>query len=236
MASIYDLSWNRSSFLSKLVLVLKSEWRVLRNRNDVGSLSSLSSIYYSVAGTSFSKIPRLRFFSKLSFWNFWSRLSQSISWWGTWAPLGLFCRWQMLPVSNKMFRTVGGYSHLSVSLCDVRQSILRERGKLNEAFSCIIFAISKKPKGYSLALLLISKADILKRRGEWERLLEIRRLVFQAFEIAKTIEKDNPRQAIRIYYGCADLWKRVGVDGEVFLERARKLTEQVGAKDQLVKT
>ncbi len=73
MATIYDLSWARTSFVAKLILFMRSifeQWRKI-NAIDVrvkaAGYSALSSTYYSIAGTAaahleaFGEKPRLWF-------------------------------------------------------------------------------------------------------------------------------------------------------------------------------
>jgi len=240
MTSIYDLSWNRSDFLSKLVLVLKSEWAMLtaKKADKVNVLSALSSTYYTVAGTA-SKALRREVSPSSGFllWDFWISSMWSIFWLCSWAPLGLFCYWQMLPVSNKMLKLAGGYEPLSVGQLDVRQSILRKKKRWDDALFCVDWALRKRnPIGHSLALLLVGKADILERRNkDWGNFGEIKNLTHQAIKIAEEVEESEPHQSIRIYKNCADLWERMNEDGQLLRDKARSLAKRVGAKDQLLK-
>lgn len=230
MKKIYDLSWNKDGFFDKVSLVKKSrqEVKVAKTNNKVGTLSALSSTYYSVAGTA---IAQLRSKTQLS----WKSLLLPL-WFVTWLPLGAWCYWRMLPISNKALRIAGEYQNLSVSQCDDRQSILRRRGQLDEALFCINSTFYKEPVGHTLALLLVGKADVLERQNkEWGNFSEIKGLIYRALDIAKEIESDEPQQAIRIYRNCANLVERIGEDGSLLRKKAKQIAQRVGAKDQLLK-
>ena len=241
MEKIYDLSWNKSGFFAKLQLFFASIQRERKKmksgivRERIGGYSALSSTYYSIVGSTFAQFKTI-FLPKRMVLLAPILVPIRLTWFiCSWFPLGAWCYYRMLPVSDKMLQIAGGYQNLSVSQCDIRQSILRKRERLSEAMTCIDSAFNKKLSGHSFALLLVGKAGVLERQGGRENFSEIKGLIYQAIEIAEKVEGDEPQQAIRIYRNCANLVKRIGEDGELLRKKAKQLAERVDAKDQLAK-
>jgi len=238
MASIYDLSWSKTSFFAKLALFFKS---INKDNNKINSnvsamraegYSALSSTYYSIAGTSFSQ---LRAIWKPSWLVLLAPLR--VLWWSiSWLPLGAWCYFRMLHFSNKVAKLVG-YQSMSAEQCDVRQSILRARRKYEEAKHCIQHALIKPTRAHTRGLLHASLADVyLKLETDWQDEAEIE-VQSALLEVAET-EKYDPRQAARIYRQCADLTDQIrstAEPGMVMRRRAEKLARDADAQDQLLK-
>lgn len=207
MVSIYDLSWNKDSFISKICLFFKSNLNARKRinlgnklgnyRDKAAAYSALSSTYYSIAGTAYAKFRAI--FEVNSLWLFCVKFLTFIF---TWAPLGLWCNYRMLHLSNKFALLIDAEDATSGE-CDIRQSILRRRGRFSEAKIWIESGLKKKDiELHSIALLFIGRADIYKNLGDWEKTEEY---VKMALEIAETVEKININQAIRIYKHCVNL-------------------------------
>lgn len=234
MTSIYDLSWSETSFLAKLQLFFKSlkrEKEKMRSSDrqvQAGGYSALSSTYYSIVGTAFSQL-------KAAFRPKWFAPVKVAAWCFTWLPLAAWCYWRMLPLSNRIVELIG-YDGMSADQCDVRQSILRRRGKYDEAKKCIRAALAKNPeKAHTRGLLHVGLADIYRHEGEWHgEETEIKLAIAEA----EKAERIDPRQAARIYRHCAvayEGFKQISL-AEQFREKARTLAQATGAKDQLFKT
>lgn len=242
MTSTYDLSWNRTSFLSKLKLFFRSrkdakeklrkEYRFARAEG----YSDLSSVYYSIAGTAFCQL-------KAIFWPTWLILLAPIRlplWYLTWLPLGAWCYWRMLPLSDRLIELIG-YNGATPEQCDVRQSILRRRGKYDEAKRCIQAAFAMKTDSvHTIGHLHTGLASIYLREDNHQG-VEIE--VSAALDAADIVMDYDIRQAARIYRNCADILSGLGGDNEadnIFLsdqlrEKAKALCESVDARDQALK-
>jgi tetratricopeptide (TPR) repeat protein len=235
MTSIYDLSWGETSFLAKLQLFSKSrkqEKEKMRSsdaRVQAGGYSALSSTYYSIVGTAFSQLkaalhPKLLAPVKVVLWCF------------TWLPLAAWCYWRMLPLSNRIIELIG-YDGMSADQCDVRQSVLRRRGQYEEAKKCIRAALAKNPeKAHTRGLLRVGLAEIYRHEGDWRNAeAEVRMALAEAAEA----EKQDPRQAARIYKHCADITDFVEqgdpLPGSQLRRKAQELAQATGARDQLLK-
>ena len=238
MTSIYDLSWSKTSFLSKLELFLKSQKREEQKiQSDdpilqAEGLSALSSTYYSIVGTAFSQLkatlrPR---------WLVWLAPVRVVVWCFTWLPLATWCYFRMLTLSNRMVEVVG-YDKMSADQCDIRQSILRRRNRLAEAKECIAVAFGKNPeKAHTRGLLHAGLAEIYKTEGNWR---EAEAKVQLAVKEAEEAEKQDPRQAARIYRHCASVadFFEMGdpIPGSRLRRKAETLLQSIGATDQLLK-
>ena len=235
MTSIYDLSWGETSFLAKLQLFFKSrkQEKEKMQSNDqqvrAGGYSALSSTYYSIVGTAFSQLkaalrPKLLAPVKVAAWCL------------TWLPLTAYCYWRMLPLSNRIVELIG-YDGMSADQCDVRQSVLRRRGQYDEAKKCIRAALAKNPeKAHTRGLLRVGLAEIYRHEGNRQ---SARTEVHAALAEAGEAEKQDPRQAARIYKHCADLFGQVGVNDlhptDDLRRKAQELAQATGARDQLLK-
>lgn len=235
MTSIYDLSWGETSFLAKLQLFFKSrqqeKQKMQSNDRQVqaGGYSALSSTYYSIVGTAFSQLkaalrPKLLAPVKVAAWCL------------TWLPLAAYCYWRMLPLSNCIVELIG-YEGMSADQCDVRQSVLRRRGQYEEAKRCIQAALAKNPeKAHTRGLLRVGLAEIYRHEGDWRNAeSEVRTALAEAVEA----EKQDPRQAARIYKHCADITDFVEqgdpLSGGQLRRKAQELAQATGAHDQLLK-
>lgn len=230
MKTTYDLSWKEDSFFSKLALFFKSR---KEQKEKMGSgnpgvrasgYSALSSTYYSIAGTAFAKVKEfeapgvslLRPF-KLMLYCF------------TWLPLGAWCFWRMLSLSDHALALSGGYYSMSAEQCDIRQSILRRRGGYTAAKSCILIALENNPvNGHTRGLLQVGLADIYKREGDQER---FDFAIANAKAAALQIEEEEPNQALRIYRHCHNL-----TGDEFYRAKVEKLIRKTGARDQALKS
>lgn len=235
MTSIYDLSWGETSFLAKLQLFFKSrkqekeKMRTSDRRVQAEGYSALSSTYYSIVGTAFSQL-------KAAVRPRWLAPVKATMWCLTWLPLAVWCYWRMLPLSNRIVELVG-YDGMSADQCDVRQSVLRRRGKYDGAKKCIRVALAKNPeKAHTRGLLRVGLAEIYRHEGDWRNAeTEVRAALAEATEA----EKQDPRQAARIYKHCADITDFVEqgdpIPGSQLRRKAQELAQATGARDQLLK-
>ena len=234
MKSIYGLSWGETSFLAKLQLFFKSrkQEKEKTQSNDrqvrAGGYSVLSSSYYSIVGTSASQL-------KAVFRPKWLAPVKVAVWCLTWLPLAAWCYWRMLPLSDCIVKLIG-YDGMSADQCDVRQSILRRRSKYDEAKRCIQAALAKNPeKAHTRGLLRVGLAEIYRHEGDWGARTEVHAALAEAVEA----EKQDPRQAARIYRHCAELFGQVGGNGRYLTadlrRKAQELAQATGAHDQLLK-
>lgn len=234
MKSIYDLSWGETSFPAKLALFLKSQWRFWKKRLSrdrtawAAAYSALSSTYCSIAGTANKHGEKRK-----------SNVLGLTLWVFTWLPLGGWCYWRMLPLSNKMIKLVG-YEGATADQLDIRQSILWIRKEYIEQDVCLDIAESKDGvSSHTRGLICVGRARLRLHQG---RLDVAYASIIDALHWAWTCENREPRQASRIYGSCAELNKeliskgmKTRFDTGVLRQRARELAEQTGAKDQLLK-
>ena len=232
---IYDLSWGETSFLAKLQLFFKSrkQEREKMRSNDrqvqAGGYSALSSTYYSIVGTAFSQFKAALRPKPLA-------PMRIATWCLTWLPLAAWCYWRMLPLSNRVIELIS-YDGMSADQCDVRQSVLRHRGQYDEAKKCINAALAKNPKkAHTRGLLRVGLAEIYRHEGDWRNAkTEVRAALVEAVEA----EKQDPRQAARIYRHCADITDFVEqgdpIPGSKLRHKAYVLAQATGARDQLLK-
>ncbi len=238
MTSIYDLSWSKTSFLAKLKLFLKSrkrEGEKIRSndpRVQAQGCSALSSTYYSIVGTASSQLKA----TLRPAWLVWLAPVRILIWCLTWLPLTVWCYWRMLPLSDRIVRLVG-YDGMSADQCDVRQSVLRRRGRHDEAERCIRVALNKNPeKAHTRGLLHVGLAGIYQSKGDWrEAEVEVKAALVEAQEA----EKQDLRQAARIYRNCADItdFFEAGdpIPGSQLRSKAKELAQKADAQDQLLK-
>jgi tetratricopeptide (TPR) repeat protein len=235
MTSIYNLSWGETSFLAKLQLFFKSRKQEKEKmhssdaRVQAGGLSALSSTYYSIVGTAFSQLkvalrPKLLAPVKVAVWCF------------TWLPLAAWCYWRMLPLSNRIVELIG-YDGMSADQCDVRQSVLRRRGQYDEAMRCIRAALAKNPeKAHTRGLLHVGLAEIYHYKGDRQSAQEETHAALA--EVAEA-EKQDSRQAVRIYRHCADLFSQIGGNDrhatDDLRRKAQELAQATSTRDQLLK-
>jgi tetratricopeptide (TPR) repeat protein len=238
MTSIYDLSWGETSFLAKLQLFLKSQKqekeKMQSNDRQVQAqgYSALSSTYYSIVGTAFSQLKA----TLRPKWLMWLAPFRIMLWGFTWLPLTAWCYWQMLSLSNRMVELIG-YEGMSADQCDVRQSVLRRRGQYEEAKRCIQAALAKNPeKAHTRGLLRVGLAEIYRHEGDWSN---AETEVKNALAEAEKAEKQDPRQAARIYRHCADITDFVEqgdpIPASQLRRKAQELAHSAGAQDQLLK-
>ena len=234
MTSIYDLSWGESSFLAKLRLFFKSRKQEKKKmgssdaRVQAEGCSALSSTYYSIVGTAFSQLKTARRRT-------WLAPIWIIAWCFTWLPFAAWCYLRMLPLSNRIVRLIG-YEGMSGDQCDVRQSILRRRGRYHEAKTCIHVALAKNPqKAHTRALLHIGLADMYRHDGA---LSNARKELQRALAEAPKAEKQDPRQAARIYRHCADIIDLIDQGNPLSQSlrcKVQELAQAANARDQLLK-
>ena len=147
-----------------------------------------------------------------------------------------YCYWRMLPLSNRIVELIG-YNDMSAEQCDVRQSVLRRRDQYDEAKKCIRAALAKNPeKTHTRGLLRVGLAEIYRHEGDWRNAeAEVRTALTEAAEA----EKQDPRQAARIYKHCADITDFVEqgdpLPGSQLRRKAQELAQATGARDQLLK-
>ena len=142
----------------------------------------------------------------------------------------------MLRFSNQVVKLIG-YDAMTVDQLDIRQSILRCTFQYKEAKSCIYLALKKNPeKPHTRGLLNVGLAEILIKDGDKSGAkFELAHAVTEA----KASERDDPRQAVRIYRHCARLYFKLKdgfiVEGELCLHKARAIARRIEAIDQIVK-
>jgi hypothetical protein len=236
--SIYKLSWDKSSFLAKFDLFTRSIDQSAElvcsedtlKRSD--GYSALSSTYYSIAGTVAAKFRSL-------FHLRWSLLLLPATvplFLLTWLPLGGWCYFRMLPLSDKALACAGGYDNFSADKCDVRQSILQKRKKLGAAVNCIFVGL-KKPNisHHTKAFLYLGLASAKLTSGD--KLFAEESLKW-SLGLVGVVQEYNKNQAIRIYKKAAELAGKLDsfIPAPVTLRRrAKELAENIDAKDQLLK-
>lgn len=187
----YSLSWDRSDFLSKLKLFwlsLSNFWKEIQKpaagiTEKAAAYSALSSTYYSIAGTALAKIRNARY-------SFRALFAAPL-----WFLLGGWCYLRMLSLSDKVVELIG-YDNMSADQCDVRQSILRKRGKFSEARRCIMAAWGKEMSDTSYCLLQLGMADVWIENGD-----KPSEIIKRVHEVLHVLERDNDvslRQKIRI--------------------------------------
>lgn len=236
MISTYALSWNEASFSSKLALFFQSG---KDQKKKIGSASpktrakgysALSSTYYSIVGTAFCQLKM--------FWQHKPRfvgLAWIFLWCLTWLPLAAWCYWRMLHLSNKVVALIG-YHRMSPEQCDIRQSILRRRGKYDEAQKCIESISDKIESLTTRALLLLGLADIHRVRGDRE---SVKKSVTSALMYVSPVEEEDSHQAIRIYRNAAGLLDFAeGKDSKAAHDCRKKaavIAARCAAVDQLLK-
>ena len=235
--TISILSWNKVSFLAKLQLFLKSRKDYMEKIQSNSALdraevcSSLSSSYYSIVGTG---VAHFRNFFRCS-WKLVLFPIFVIVWLLTWFPLMLWCYFDMLHLSNKVVKLIG-YNEMTADQLDIRQSILRRRGRYKEARVCIEIALKKTLNHHTRGLLCVGLAEIfLKEDNRDGVVMEIR----SALHEAEKCEDREPQQASRIYRHCSRLYYMLegkqSVDGKELQRKAEALAMSVGAADQIIK-
>jgi|GEM_PF-1403522 len=232
---VYERSWYKDSFWSKFTLLLDSHKNVahLTSSDDTmersDGYSSLSSTYYSIAGTAFSYI---RYFYK-PVWLLPVFPLRVV----LWGLLGAFCYWRMLPLSDKALACAGGYRNFSADKCDVRQSVLRKRGRFEDAAICCLNGQGKPDVSpHTRALLDLGLADAHIHLGNNNEYAE--RNVKRAVELVEEVKQYDKKQAIRIYKKAAELGEKIKLSvpaPETLRRQAKELAKEVGAKDQLLK-
>lgn len=236
--TISELSWNKVSFLAKLHLYFKStnNFKIRMQSANVHeqaeACSALSSCYYSIVGTGIAHFKNIF----RDDWKFFLFPVLTVIWFLTWFPLVLGCYLSLLHFSNQVVKLIG-YDTMTVDQLDIRQSILRLTMRYKEAKSCIHLALEKKPeKPHTRGLLHVGLAEILIKDGDkFSAKFELAHAVTEA----KASERDDPRQAVRIYRHCARLYFKLKdgfiVDGELCLHKARAIARRIEAIDQIVK-
>lgn len=234
MASIYQLSWARTSFVAKLILFFRANFTQRKKiKSDdfftkAAGYSALSSTYYSIAGTASAQWKAIQ----KPGWGFiWAPFFLV-----TWMPLGGWCWWRMLYLSDRVEGLIG-YDGMTATQCDIRQSILRARGRFYEARVCIEFGLRKEFYDmHTAGLLHCGMAHILMRDGD--RAGATAR-VKAALDSASRAEQTDPRQAGRIYKHCAPIADRVAMPspftGAELRQKAEALAIMTDAADQILK-
>jgi len=234
MASIYDLSWARTWFIAKLILFFRANLKQRRKIKSVdiatkaAGYSALSSTYYSIAGTAGAQCKAIQ----KQAWGFvWIPLFLM-----TWISLGGWCWWRMLYLSDRVEELIG-YGGMTAAQCDIRQSILRARSRFYEARVCIAFGLRKEFfDAHTKGLLHCGMAHLFMRDGS-RMYAEIH--IRAALDAASRAERTDPRQAGRIYKGCAPVadWAVMSspFTGAELLQKAEILAVATYAADQLLK-
>lgn len=235
--TISELSWNKSSFIAKLLLFFKA---TKENKEKIQSssafekaeaCSALSSSYYSIAGTGMAQIKS--YFR--DDWKFILFPMFVVVWFLTWFPLMIWCYFNMLHLSEQVVKLIG-YEEMTADQLDIRQSILRRRRKYKEARVCIEIALRKTLNHHTRGLLSIGLAEIFLSEGNWSGVaMEIR----AALREAEKCEIREPQQAVRIYRHCSRLYYllegKQSLDGDLLRNKAMTLATQSGAIDQIAK-
>ncbi len=237
MSSIFDLSWSKTSFLSKFILFMDANDDVIMRlhshdcKEKASGYSALSSTYHNIYGTAFAKLKS----TVKPWWLLWLAPIRAALWSITWLPLAGWCYMRALPLSNRVVELIG-YGGMSADQCDIRQSILFWHNYLEEAKTCINAALVKSPgKAHTRGLLHVGLAKIYRKEGD--RLNSETELIV-AINIAEEAEKEDPRQAVRIYRHCASIADSLMlevVSGDHLRRKAKKIAQELNLKDQLLK-
>ncbi|MEK7176687.1 MAG: hypothetical protein AAB719_00085 [Patescibacteria group bacterium] len=199
--------------------------------------SALSSTYYSIYRTALAQL-------KAAFQSGWRAPARTVAWCFTWLPLAVVCYSRALPCSNRAVKLMGGYGKMTAGMCNIRQSVLRSHFKYAEAKRCITEALNKRlVEAHTRGHLHVGRADIYwhegsRFSGRCRRRNLVIREVQAAINAAKEAEKEEPRQAARIFWHSARFLDRISknkTEVNQLRERARLLAEKTGAKDQSFK-
>lgn len=231
MASIYDLSWKRISWIDKLNLIRKSQQDHAKKFNSGDDIikaegcSALSSTYYSVLGTAFAHL-------KLAFKFSWKFPAKFLFWIFAWLPLAMWCRWRMTYWSNQVVKLIG-YEGMTADQCDVRQSILRRCGRWSEAEDCIQIGLkASNLQAHTESLLRIGLAHVYFQGKNYDA---AKKETERAFTCGHEVVGDL-NQSSRIYRHCANLFKRFkDPSANYSAEVAEALAKETGARDQYQK-
>ena len=235
--TISELSWNKSSFIAKLLLFFKATREYKDKIQSSSALekaeacSTLSSCYYSIAGTG---MAHMKSYFRVD-WKFILYPIFTVIWVLTWFPLVLICYFNMLHLSNQVVEFIG-YNEMTADQLDIRQSILRRRGKYKEARVCIEIALRKTLNHHTRGLLGIGLAEIFLKEDNRDGVaMEIR----AALHEAEKCELREPQQAARIYRHCSRLHflleGKHSLDGSLLQSKAMTLATRSDAKDQIIK-
>ncbi len=230
---IQELSWEETSFWSKITLVFLS-WRQERVKiksNDLmvraEGYSALSSTYYSIVGTG---VAQLRASTPL-----WLGPFKVGLWVITWLPLVVWCYIWMKPLSDMVLNAIT-YDAMTVSQCDVRGAILRRMRHYDEAEECLNIGLCKITLGdpvHIRGLLHVGLADVYFHLG-LNNLAH--REVFRALECARVAKSSDPKQASRIYRQSFELCGRLGLPlGRNFLQDYKHVLAMACSADQELK-
>ena len=234
MDSIYDLSWARTSFIAKLILFFRANFKQREKIKSVdistkaAGYSALSSAYYSIASTAGAQGKAIQ----KQAWGFvWVPLFCM-----TWIPLGGWCWWRMLYLSDQVERLIG-LRGMSAARCDIRHSILRARCRFYEARVCIESGLRKEfSDAHTKGLLHCGMAEILRRDLDRQGVC---RQLESAIASTRLAEQTDPRQAARIYRQCASLAEWLGLHSPLtateLYQKAEVLAIAADATDQLLK-
>ncbi len=236
--TIYRLSWNEKSLIATLQLLSKSYEKTWQARTAINldlrahGYSALSSTYHTIYGRAFAHLKAI--FKPRWLWLAPIRLPL---WCVTWLPLGGWCYWKALPLSNYVVALIG-YEEMTADMCDIRQSILRRRRRYDEAEHCINVALEKKPeKAHTRGLLHVGLADVYVHLSGHRH--DVDDEVRAALKEAREAETYDPRQASRIYRDCAHfkflLEGKDSPSGRQLQGKAMSLARETGAKDQTLK-
>ena len=243
MAMAYDLSWGTTSFPAKLLLLATSHREQRRKiksmdvRAKAEGYSALSSTYYSIAGTAgahrealHTLKPKVRIIGDILL------IPRFFCFMFTWLPLGGWCWWRMLYLSDQVERLIG-LRGMSAARCDIRQSILRARCRFYEARVCIESGLRKEfSDAHTKGLLHCGMAEILRRDLDRQGVC---RQLESAIASTRLAEQTDPRQAARIYRQCASLAEWLGLRSPLtateLYQKAEVLAIAADATDQLLK-
>ncbi|MFA6339225.1 MAG: hypothetical protein WCW87_04205 [Candidatus Paceibacterota bacterium] len=238
-STTYNLGWKENSFLSTLLLFIKSivkEWKKINSlfaQERASGYSDLSSVYNNITDVAFEQLKAKL---KAPWWLLWLVPLKLAVYSVTWLPLGLWCYLRMGALSSKVVNNIH-YFGMSAEQCDVRQKILRKHSNLQEAKRCIKMAFEKKPKDTSTkGLLYVGLAEVYQAEIEYHGPEDIPYKAIQKLEyniqaaLAKAyeLEKINPLQAIQIYRRCAQLTEGNDI-GEQCLVKANELAKKLEA-------
>ncbi len=234
-SEIYRLSWDDDTFFGKAKLLFssyKKEKEKINSQNPYTKgegYSALSSTCFSIANTAKAKL-------RASFSPWYLVLFKPVICLFTWVPLGAFCFFWMLPLSNKV-KKILGYENMSADQCDVRQSILRAWHFYKKALNCARWGLIKEDaSAHTIALLHLGISDISLK---FKCILTAESHISDALSKIKEAEKESPRQAVRIYKKSAFLYQKIyghnSIRAKTLLKKAEKLAKETGTKDQLAK-
>ncbi len=137
--------WRETRFLASLLVFWTKHLSLWRHSGSAADradlLTQLSAAYYDISEVGFSKLESLVKEPR------WFGVPRIILWFVTWLPLAGWCHLRMSSVSDGILHlclySVEPLKNLTARQLEVRQRILRRRGRYLDAQLCIVAALEK---------------------------------------------------------------------------------------------